>query len=58
METLLNELISLGEIWKEEIEHMKSMEIEKRMRLYKKALEMIKRGFRITDLEWIIDDYS
>ena len=55
MEAILNELKVFGEIWKEEIQYIQSMKIEERMKLYKKALKMIKRGFKVSDIEWIID---
>ncbi|MCD6487794.1 MAG: hypothetical protein J7K21_01030 [Desulfurococcales archaeon] len=56
MEALLNELKVFGELWKKEIQYIQSMKVEERMKLYKKALEMLKRGFRIDDLEWIMNE--
>jgi len=55
MKAIFNELKILGEIWKEEIEYIQRIEVEQKMKLYKKALKMIKRGFKVSDIEWIID---
>ena len=55
MKPIYNELKVFGELWREEIQYIQSMKVEERMKLYKKALEMIKRGFKVSDIEWIID---
>jgi len=54
MEAIYNELKVFGEIWREEIQYIQSMKVEERMKLYRKLAWMIKRGFKVSDIEWII----